>query len=152
MYNCAYDLNEAPDLENVGQIIYYYNGFYYNIMGPIQEPPFNKLIPLYIEICKQNQLEIDIYNSDIEICRLHMNKPEYIDSEYDVNKFRLNKEEIDQLMIQLNKEYYCNTLNNRQFDRFWDYLLYQYNKIYEKDINDYINIPNYYELYKEDIK
>lgn len=148
MYSCAYDLNEAPYLETVGQIIYYYNDFYYDIMGSIQEPPFDKSIPPYIIVCKQDQQKIDLDTSDVKICRLYMDKPEYLDSEYDIEKYRLNCDEINQLMLYLNQKYYCKALNNKLFDRFWDYLLYEYNRTYEIDVTKYINIPNYFELYK----
>ena len=148
MYSCAYDLNEAPYLETVGQVIYYYNDFYYDIMGSIQEPPFDKSILPYIIVCKQDQQKIDILTSDIKICRLCMDKPEYLDSEYDIEKYRLNYDEINQLILCLNQKYYCKALNNKLFDRFWDYLLYEYNRIYEIDITKYITIPNYFELYK----
>lgn len=150
MYECAYDLNEAPYLENVGQIMYQYNGFYYDIMGSIQEPPFNKSIPPYIIVCKQDQQKVDLDTSDIKICRLCMNKPEYLDSEYDTDKYKLNDGEIDCVLLNLNKKYYCRALNNRLFNRFWDYLLYEYNRYYEINISNYINIPDYAALYERE--
>ena len=148
MYDCAYDLNEAPYLENVGQTICYYDGFYYDIMGSIQEPPFDKSIPPYIIVCKQDQQKVDIHTSDVKICRLCMDKPEYLDSEYDIEKYRLNDKEIYQLILCLNQKYYCKALNNRLFDRFWDYLLYEYNRIYDINTDDYIHIPDYFKLIK----
>ena len=118
MYECAYDLNEAPYLENVGQIMYQYNGFYYDIMGSIQEPPFDESIPPYIIICKQDQQKVDLDTSDVKICRLYMDIPKYLDSEYDIDKYRLDSDEIDQLILNLNKEYQCNALNGILFNRF----------------------------------
>lgn len=146
MYKWACDLNEAPYLECVAQTFYQHNDFYYNVLGSIQEPPFDLSIPPYLIICKQDQPEIDLYTSDIKICRLYMDKPEYLDSEYDTEKYRLTNDEISQLILHLNQKYCCNVLNNRMFDRFWDYLLHEYNRIYEKDMSNYIDIPNYFKL------
>ena len=38
MYSCAYDLNEAPNLENIGEISFKYNGYSYSVIGIIHDP------------------------------------------------------------------------------------------------------------------
>ena len=104
MYNCAYDLNEAPNLENIGEISFKYNGYSYSVIGIIQDPPLDLGIEIYLGVLKSKKDLLDFSKDPNDFCRISIRYPKYIDSEYDIDKFRLNNNEISKLLATKQEE------------------------------------------------
>lgn len=149
MYSCAYDLNEAPNLENIGEISFKYNGYSYSVIGIIQDPQLDLGIEIYLGVLKSKKDLLDFSKDPNDFCRISIGDPKYIDSEYDIDKFRLSNDEISKLIEILSKEYY-DSWNFKQYNSFWEYILNEYSDRYGIDVRK-LKMPDYMKLIGKDM-